>query len=113
MWEVPAGMADAEGTLQGQMFKEIKEETGLVVNIDTLAHHGASYTSCGLLDEEVELYSCQLDPVQFLVDTSRQQALGNRTEGELITNVEAIPLSDPRMQEDGKLRILLSHVFGA
>ena len=37
-------------------------------------------------------------------------AQGNRAEGELITNVEAVPLTDPRTLEDGKLQMLLAHL---
>ena len=106
-WEVPAGMADGDGTLKGQMFKEIQEETGLALNIHDLKHHaGAPYTSCGLLDERLELYSMCIDP-NVLTKTAPR---GNRAEGELITNVEAVPLTDPRTLEAGKLQMLLAHL---
>jgi ADP-sugar diphosphatase len=111
MWEVPAGMADGEGTLQGQMFNEIKDETGLTLRVADLKYHGASYTSCGVLDEELELYSYEIDPEKFAADVAEKKQLGNRAEGELITNVEAVQLSDPRASEDGKLHTLLSFVF--
>ena len=104
-WEVPAGMADGNGTLQGQMFKEIREETGLAVNVNHLKHHGASYTSCGLLDETLDLYSLRIDPEAVKMNV---MPLGNRAEGEIISTVEAVPLTDPRTLEDGKLRMILS-----
>lgn len=107
MWEVPAGMADGDGTLKGQMFKEIQEETGLTLNIQDLKHHAAApYTSCGLLDERLELYSMRIDPDVM----AKAGSQGNRAEGELITNVEAVPLTDPRTLEDGKLQMLLAHL---
>tara|TARA_B110001452_G_scaffold242810_1_gene225836 strand:+ start:4711 stop:5463 length:753 start_codon:yes stop_codon:yes gene_type:complete len=109
-WEVPAGMADGRGTLTGQMFKELKEETGLTININDLVHHAfeTPYTSSGLLDETLELYSMQVSPdvMKGLVDKPH----GNTDEGEVITNVCAVPLTDTRALEDGKLRILLSSV---
>lgn len=110
-WEVPAGMADGHGTLKGQMFKEIEEETGLALNVHQLTHHGdvSPFTSAGLVDETLELYSMQISP-DVMNDGTRHEFGGNRSEGELIVNVAAVPLSDPRVREDGKLRILLSVV---
>ena len=109
-WEVPAGMADVNGTLKGQMFTEIQEETGLTLNVNELVHHQhmSPYTSCGLLDETLELYSMQVSPDVMTKATST--VLGNTEEGEVITNVSAVPLSDARTLEDGKLRMLLSAV---
>ena len=107
-WEVPAGMADGNGTLRGQMFTEIEEETGLTLNVhDLQAVDAAPYTSCGLLDETLQLYTMQIPP-NTLTATPEDKPRGNAAEGELITNVCAVPLSDPRTLEDGKLRILLS-----
>lgn len=115
-WEVPAGMADGTGTLKGQMFKEIEEETGLALNVRDLVYHGTEspYTSSGLLDETLELYSMEvsLDVVKKVKTESSPR--GNRDEGEIITNVVGVSLSDARTlsrtMEDGKLRILLSVV---
>ena len=109
-WEVPAGMADGNGTLKGQMFNEIKEETGLTLNVNELVHHGdaSPYTSSGLLDETLELYSMQVSP--DVMTKAMRTVLGKKEEGELITNVCAVPLSDARTLEDGKLRMLLSIV---
>lgn len=106
-WEVPAGMADGNGSLKGQMFTEIKEETGLALNIHDLVHHASPYTSCGLLDETLELYSMQISPSAMTASTAK---LGNSDEGEVITNVCAVSKTDPRTLEDGKLQILLSMV---
>lgn len=109
-WEVPAGMADGSGTLRGQMFTEIQEETGLTLNINDLVHHQdmSPYTSCGLLDEALELYSMQVSP--DVMANAARPVLGNTEEGEVITNVSAVLLSDARTLEDGKLRILLSAI---
>lgn len=110
-WEVPAGMIDKDGTLQGQMFKEIEEETGLVVHISDLKHHAFTHpqTSPGLLDEYLELYSVEI--TQDVMDRAKTRSrLGNVNEGEVITKVEGIPLDDVRVMEDAKLRVLLSTV---
>jgi len=107
MWEVPAGMADGNGTLRGQMFTEIYEETGLVVDIQDLKSHGvAPYTSCGLLDETCELFSMKISPESIF--SGFEDVHGNQDEGELITNIKAFPLSEARTFEDGKLHMLLS-----
>ena len=50
------------------------------------------FTSCGTLHEKLAV------------------AQGNRAEGELITNVEAVPITDPRALEDGKLQMLLARM---
>lgn len=105
MWEVPAGMADASGSLSGQMFKEIQEETGLTPNINDLKYHGAAHTSCGLLDEALGLYSLQISPDSI---TPSKEIRGNAAENEMITSVAAFPLDIARSTEDGKLHILLS-----
>lgn len=110
-WEVPAGMADGNGDLKGQMFKELEEETGLALNINDLSHHAfeTPYTSSGLLDETLELYSMQVSP-DVLRGLASDQTRGNKEEGEMITKVRAVSLTDARALEDGKLRILLSSV---
>jgi len=108
VWEVPAGMADGEGTLKGQMFKEIYEETGLTFNTDDLICHGSRLTSCGILDEDMVLYSKEIDPPSF----SLNGKFGNVDEDEMIVGVDAVSLDDPRSKEDGKLAMLLSVVFG-
>ena len=109
-WEVPAGMADDNGDLQGQMFKELKEETGLALNMNDLSHHAcvAPYTSSGLLDETLELYSMRVSP--DVMKGLSSEIRGNEGEGEMITMVRAVSLTDARTLEDGKLRILLSSV---
>lgn len=109
-WEVPAGMADGDGDLKGQMFKELEEETGLALNINDLSHAVETpYTSSGLLDETLELYSMQVSP-DVMKDVDGDQTRGNKEEGEMITKVRAVSLTDARALEDGKLRILLSSV---
>tara|TARA_X000000368_G_scaffold357197_1_gene299490 strand:- start:137 stop:892 length:756 start_codon:yes stop_codon:yes gene_type:complete len=110
-WEVPAGMVDGKGDLKGQMFKELEEETGLALNINDISHHAfeAPYTSSGLLDETLELYSMQVSP-DVMKGDSTDQPRGNKEEGEMITKVRAVSLTDARALEDGKLRILLSSV---
>ena len=96
-WEVPTGMPDETGTLRGQMFKEIQEETGLTLNINNLTHHESSYMSPGLLDETLELYSMHISPDM-------------RTTNSRCGNVEAVSLSDPRTLDDAKLCILICAV---
>ena len=109
-WEVPAGMVDGDGDLKGQMFKELEEETGLALNINDLSHAVETpYTSSGLLDETLELYSMQVSP-DVMKDVVGDQTRGNKEEGEMITKVRAVSLTDARTLEDGKLRILLSSV---
>lgn len=110
-WEVPAGMADGKGDLKGQMFKELEEETGLALNINDLSHHAfeTPYTSSGLLDETLELYSMQVSP-DVMKGIASDQTRGKTEEGEMITKVRAVSLTDARALEDGKLRILLSSV---
>ena len=108
-WEVPAGMVDRSGCLKGHMLEEIKQETGISVNIDDLHHHGSTYTSPGILDETLELYSLQLTCTdETFRKNGKQQGL--QEEGEVVTNVEAVYLDDPRVLEDAKLRTLLSVV---
>ena len=108
-WEPPAGMIDGNGDIQGRMFLEIREETGVVVRKEDLVHHSdvRPYTSCGLLDEELELFSVEIDPPDL---DSPGGVLGNRSEGEVICTVEAVPLEDPRVCMDAKLLLLLSVV---
>ena len=67
------------------------------------------FTSCGILDEKLELYSMRVDPDAL----AKAVAQGNRAEGELITNVEAVPITDPRALEDGKLQMLLARMSAA
>jgi hypothetical protein len=56
--EICAGMVDAEGNLASVSLKEVKEETGFVINnVSELTSLGSVFTSPGGLDEEVHLYS--------------------------------------------------------
>lgn len=109
-WEVPAGMIDDKGDVRGRMFDEIREETGLLVNVKSLVHHTdvRPYTSCGILDEKMELFSMEVDP--SIMKSRTFSVCGNVAEGEIISNVEFISADDPRAMEDGKLHMLLSVV---
>jgi 8-oxo-dGTP pyrophosphatase MutT (NUDIX family) len=110
-WEVPAGMIRSDGDIAGSMFDEIREETGLTVNVADLTHHRTTrpFTSSGILDERVELFSLKIDPSiipERLVDVT----CGNLDEGELVTNVVALCIDDPRVMDDAKFHMLTSVV---
>jgi hypothetical protein len=51
----------------------------------------------------------QVSP-DVMKDVDGDQTRGNKDEGEMITKVRAVSLTDARALEDGKLRILLSSV---
>lgn len=108
MWEVPAGMIDGNGDVKSRMFDEIREETGLTVNVRSLVHHTdvRPYTSCGILDEKMELFSMEVKP--SILKSRTSFVCGNVAEGEVISNVEFISVDDPRAMEDGKLHMLMS-----
>lgn len=108
MWEVPAGMIDADGDVTGTMFQEIREETSLTVNVSNLVHHSDTkpYTSCGILDERMELFSMKIDP--SILKTRNLALCGNTYEGEVISKVDAICVNDPRVADDAKFHMLMS-----
>jgi hypothetical protein len=107
VWEVPAGMVSGDGSLRGTMFDEIREETGIDVNVCDLRHHADTrpFTSCGLLDERLCLFSAKIDASMF---NDRAKTRGNTKEGEVIVGVEAMRLDDMRIQDDAKFHTLLS-----
>lgn len=105
-WEAPAGMVDDHGDVKGQMFKEIAQETGLEVCAKDLVPLGeAPFSSPGLLDETLELFSLEVDRRLLLGRTSA--SLGETAEGEVITKVRAFDVCDPTARHDAKLRLLL------
>ena len=100
VWEMPAGMLDGN-TLQGAMFNEIKEETGLVINKDRLVSLGNTFASPGILDEEFALYAA------YCPEIENAKAGGNYDENEYISKVHAFPKNDIPF-DDAKTLVLLS-----
>tara|TARA_B100000214_G_scaffold375310_1_gene361112 strand:+ start:4533 stop:5225 length:693 start_codon:yes stop_codon:yes gene_type:complete len=90
-WEVPAGMVDGEENIKGKMFDEIYEETGIISNdVNNLIPLGKTYSSCGILDEEIYLYSLN-------IDSSCVQDLhpGNcGIDDEIITNISVFDINN-------------------
>jgi len=99
--EIPAGMLDGDGNLAGVAAKEMKEETGLVINekdlinLTEMAHgphsgHQGIYSTCGGSDEynPIFLYRKVVEP-KFITDLQGKET-GNADEFEQIT-VRVIP----------------------
>lgn len=54
--EAPAGMIDESGHFSGVAAKELKEETGIDIDISELKEIGSMYPSPGGSDEELIMY---------------------------------------------------------
>ena len=79
--EAPAGMLDDEKNLKGKMIDEVEEETGIKILSKDLIPLGESYTSPGLLDEEIHMFMYNL-PMDFDTSTLHGRICGNQEEGE-------------------------------
>ena len=55
-WEVPGGAISLEESLQESAVRELKEETGVEVEVVKLEHLGQWYTSSSLTTEKLDLF---------------------------------------------------------
>ena len=94
-------------TMKGQMFNEIKEETGIQINIKDLREGAHAYSSPGLLDEEFKFFFYELkdDEVNNL---NLKTNIGNWDEGEVITKVKLVKSDSDEAKKDAKLQAGLS-----
>lgn len=108
---LPAGMINNEGTFSGNMAREIKEETGLVISEKNLidltelaygARYQGVYPSVGGTDEFIRLFVFkQKMPLKTIQDLDAKTH-GLAEENEKIT-LEVVPLKDLwRVTSDGK-----------
>lgn len=85
LWEICAGMMDAEGGIASVALKEVAEETGFVIKHKRdLIELGSIYPSPGACDEEIHLYAwtTTISEPEFL--TKQMKLFGNAMEGEEI-----------------------------
>lgn len=105
MTEAPAGMIDPGGTCTGTAFKELKEETGMVINESQLTLLEANVVlSPGLCDEEISLYAYRI-PIDFDVSTVATDQLGEN--GEVITNVRLVDIENINQENSDAKTMLL------
>jgi len=85
LWEICAGMMDAEGGIASVALKEVEEETGFVIKHKRdLIELGSIYPSPGACDEEIHLYAwtTTISEPDFLM--KQMKLFGNAMEGEEI-----------------------------
>ena len=105
--EICAGMVDAEGNLASVSLKEVKEETGFVINnISELTSLGSVFTSPGGLDEEVHLYSWTTTISQKEFKEKQSKLYGNQEEQEEIklSFVEINRMLESTLREIGDVK---------
>lgn len=98
--EIPAGMLDGDGNFAGVAAKELKEETGLEINVSELVDmtelvfrdsYPGMYPTCGGSDEFNRLYVYQKDVTAEEVESMNGRLTGVAEEGERI-KVQILPL---------------------
>lgn len=98
--EIPAGMLDGDGNFAGVAAKELKEETGLEINVSELVDmtelvfrdsYPGMYPTCGGSDEFNRLYVHQKDVTAEEVESMNGRLTGVAEEGERI-KVQILPL---------------------
>lgn len=105
--EICAGMVDAEGNLASVSLKEVKEETGFVINnVSELTSLGSVFTSPGGLDEEVHLYSWTTTISQKEFKEKQLKLYGNQEEQEEIklSFVEINEVLETTLREIGDVK---------
>lgn len=105
--EICAGMTDAEGNLASVSLKEVKEETGFVINnVSELTALGSVFTSPGGLDEEVHLYSWTTTISEKEFKEKQTKLYGNQEEQEEIklSFVEINEVLETTLREIGDVK---------
>jgi ADP-sugar diphosphatase len=90
---IPAGMLDNDGNFAGVAAREIKEETGQIIEADNLVEMGFCYLSPGGSDEGLTVYLAQIEMSEEEVERLQKQTAGKLEEGELIV-LEACKFED-------------------
>ena len=80
--ELPAGMLDGNGDFAGVAANELREEAGINVPSDKLRKIGHIYPSPGGCDEDIILYSCDVEMSQDTFQSKKLQRFGLTSEGE-------------------------------
>lgn len=80
--ELPAGMLDGNGDFAGVAANELKEEAGINIPSDKLQKIGHIYSSPGGCDEDIILYSCEVEMTQDQFLSKKIQRFGLTSEGE-------------------------------
>jgi ADP-sugar diphosphatase len=85
-YEHPAGMCDSELDPYAVAIKEVKEETGLIINKENLAllWDKPLYSSPGLLDEAGYFFYCEVQLNSKELDSYRNKLTGAKDENEHI-----------------------------
>jgi ADP-sugar diphosphatase len=99
--EIPAGMMDEEGNFIGVAAKEVKEETGIAIDITKLIALGSMYPSPGGSDEMIQLFAYEMMIDQALFDKLQNAKTGNVKENEIIT-LDLIPYHEVHLLTDSK-----------
>ena len=82
--EAPAGMLDEDGNFVGVAAKEIKEETGIVLERKSLHSLGSIFPSPGGCDEEIHLFWAEVQMSQAEFEEKEKRSYGAEDEGESI-----------------------------
>lgn len=80
--ELPAGMLDGNGDFAGVAANELREEADINVQSDKLRKIGHIYPSPGGCDEDIILYSCEVEMTQDTFQSKKLQRFGLTSEGE-------------------------------
>lgn len=80
--ELPAGMLDGNGDFAGVAANELREEAGINIPSDKLQKIGHIYPSPGGCDEDIILYSCEVEMTQDQFLSKKIQRFGLTSEGE-------------------------------
>jgi ADP-sugar diphosphatase len=100
-YEIPAGMLDNDGNFGGKAAEEVKEETGIQINVKDLLNlneivYGSDnriYPSCGGCDEYMKIFLYKTNMTVAEKDKLDNKNRGNGDEGEKI-KVKFIPFHE-------------------
>lgn len=109
--ETPAGMMDDDQNLYGKVIDEMKEETGLRLDADSLIDLGSFYPSQGVLDEQIHCYAVHVNLDEEELHQRMEQVHGEEGSTERI-RLRLIPATIEAVlaTQDSKLAFaLLSH----
>ena len=108
LWEAPSGTVDSTGRFEGPMLQAVAAYTGTPLDHDTrlCEHRMSPHMSPGLLDETLALYSAEIPP-RTPPPVPDDDGGGDGAALAAVA-VAAVPLTDARTFEDGKLRVLLA-----
>ena len=91
--EIPAGMLDDSGDKEAVAVREVKEETGLVIEKSDLIDLGGFYPSFGLCDEIIYLFAAEKEISPNELSNLQGRLCGRPEENERI-KVELLKLRD-------------------